>query len=208
MRRITKENIDSVDTAKCLYAFADSDKEIVAMNYIATTKDYHFTYQSTVNYGGWSNKIPTELIQEMLDWGYKVQEFTNEAEYHKWALEQLTGVEWVQKVPSAGDDIIYGPGGKPKENNKLLRELTERSRAEEATRVAEQLKPPRAGPPPPGYDEREKRMAEATKKAHAEKESQDENEGDDSHIWITLCNIISRLSKIELDFTNHVNQTK
>ena len=40
-------------------------------------------------------------------------------EYHKQELEQLTGVEWVQKVPSAGDDTKWGPQGTPADKNPM-----------------------------------------------------------------------------------------
>jgi len=93
MKQITEENIESVDVSKYLYAFADSSKDIVTMNRIVTNSCYQFSYQGTVDYGGWSSKMPTELIREVLGLGYEVYEMT-ETEYHQWALEQLTGKKW------------------------------------------------------------------------------------------------------------------
>lgn len=224
MRQITKENIGSVNTSECLYAFVDSTKEIVAMNYIATADDYHFTYQDVVGRGGWSNKIPTELIREMLGWGYEVREFSNEIEYHQWALEQLTGSKWVRKIPSAGDDIRYGPPEsieqkESREITKATKNLSKKKELHDEARKKAAAEGKAIGPTDLETLNKEarKEAAEAMFRCGIpplNKESQDEIKKlseeivtlheDIVGIRALLDNVRSRLSTLEFTVANHV----
>lgn len=119
IRQITKDDIDTVRPDANIYAYFgrprnhDGAKYIFCLSLIkcCDMRGWEFVARTTqleivaAHRRQWASKAVERAVGE----GYEVWEFSTEAEYLQWALEQLTGLKWQQTPYPTDEPIHYGP---------------------------------------------------------------------------------------------------